>query len=925
MKTTLKYNTIETFQRQPAWKTFIDTIVDNCNGLYDDTLTAFAESDTDMMSEFTDFDDEHNNPKELGLYELINNRYILTADETRNQNKTYYKKATDNATEPLYSLFDYINTNTPSVLQENISLNGLLRTLSLYGCKIKDIELKDSVLPHTYKTKRNVEEVGYLWGFESGNIGEDYQAHAIVDNDEDQEIGVTIVGGGDLPDKYKYKYEYIEDIYGYNQKHPVISVCRVKEVKSYYRFVRKTESQYGHGDDTNIGILPACFYIGKDNMSSSSIEIYTDLIYKATHEDNSGIIRCSDNDFNYTIDPTTWVISVTPSGGTPTPLTEILSKCYNRSNSLISRWVYVDNIEETAFVLNDRAKGDLVIENSRVVYNESTATKYYENLSFSSSNEDEIKKVVFDGQSNTTIGRTNVEDWSTPDTKLYYIYDLTDSENERTDSQWVVMDEVEEYFNISLPYLKNQLFADESALKAQPLFLYENNNKVSMCGNLLESVGGVDDPSTADIEYDDYEIEKYNKSLLNTTYTATDNIGSSHAALNRITGISYGDYYYKWEQYNGNGTFNQDVYTVYDFSRLVNSETDKNSLSYFFNGEKLNWFIDQADESYTNNEEKLIDGYVFKNTHRHEFFETMYFNHFIKVYPIVEDKDMDYEYPVVTTKLYCDNLELVEFGDIVPYIVSYDRAGDIEEGTDDDVLYNDLDCSTFSRILSYNKRTHLIIVDGDAPVIFENINKPKYVVVAYQKASPFNKISDLYITAPNENIKELTKGILKNYINQNCNLWIKNDMGEGVGRNLLQYSDRILSNPNYTDNRNYINMWIRLVPSTESTSPNIELVANQEISSTGKKVYTFTISEDTHGYNCLWLRHSGGTSDYSIFFELYEKVSIGDTLTLSFEVEGCNPTVINGLMVKNFKLERGSAATDWSVAPEEIPYEQIKN
>lgn len=834
MKTTLKYNTIETFQRQPAWKTFIDTIVDGCSGLYDDTLTDFAESDTDVMSVYTDFDEQHNNPKELGLYEFVDNRYILTADETQKQNKTYYKKTTDNALQPLYSLFDYINSNTPSVLQENISLNGLLRTLSLYGCKIQDIELKDSVLPHTYKTKRDVEEIGYMWGYEVGNLSYDFETQAIVDSVGGQDVGVTLVSGGETPDKYKYKYEYIKDIYGYNQKHPVITISRVKEVKSYHQFVRKTESEYG--ENKNINLLPACFYIGEDGMiySSSQIEIYTNLIYKASHKDNSGIIRCEDKDFNYTIDGD-GVINVTPSGGTPTPLETILRNCYNHISSSTKRWIYIDDIKETAYILNDKAKDDLLVD-GRIFYNYNedghlTDRKYYENISFSLSNNDKITKVIFDtGQPASAIGREK-EYWTTQDTKKYYIYTLKGAESEEQDSKWVVMDDVEEYFSISLPYLKNQLFADESTLKAQPLFLYENNKKVSMCGNFIEAIGGIDDPQTPDIEFDDYEIEKYNKSLLNTTYSATDNIGSSHAALNKVTGISYGDYYNKWEQYNGNGTFNQDVYTVLDFTKVIKSQTDRNTLSYFFNGEKLNYFIDQADDSYTNNEEKIIDGYVFRNTHKQEFFETMYFNHFIKVYPIVEDKDMDYEYPVETTKLYCDNLELVEFGNIVPYIVSYDRTGAIEEGDSDETIYNDLDCSTFSRILSYNKRTHLIIVDSETPVIFESIKKPKYVVVAYQNASPFNKISDLNIVVP-DSVKDTVTSLLENYKNYNYKLNLYTDKEYKIE----SYSNELQKLYFNRDNKA---KWVMLGTYDNNYTGNITLKAIFKIQGQGQGIYEY--------------------------------------------------------------------------------------
>ena len=108
--------------------------------------------------------------------------------------------------------------------------------------------------------------------------------------------------------------------------------------------------------------------------------------------------------------------------------------------------------------------------------------------------------------------------------------------------------------------------------------------------------------------------------------------------------------------------------------------------------------------------------------------------------------DEETDSPCSTMKLYCDNLELVMFGDIVPYIVSYDRIGEQPESGSEEVL-NDLDCSIFSRIVSYNKNTHLLTVNN--PVFFENSSTPKHVVVAYQNASPFNRINSLDITSPN--------------------------------------------------------------------------------------------------------------------------------------------------------------------------------
>ena len=149
--------------------------------------------------------------------------------------------------------------------------------------------------------------------------------------------------------------------------------------------------------------------------------------------------------------------------------------------------------------------------------------------------------------------------------------------------------------------------------------------------------------------------------------------------------------------------------------------------------------------------------YVFKNAHTREYFETMYFNHFIKVYPIDAVQDGN---TYKTNKLYCENFDLVSFKDIVPYVVSYKRKG-----------VDNLDNSIFSRIVSYNKHTHLITVDSN--VYFKNTSGAEYVVVAYQNTSPFNKINKLSVVAPTDKIKNIVKPVLSDFSNQNCTFEIK--------------------------------------------------------------------------------------------------------------------------------------------------------
>ena len=894
MKTTLKYNTIETFQRQSAWKKFIETLVDSCNGLFDGWVSAVGESDTDSMSEYTSFQQD-DSPKELGLYEYISGKYILTADETVRQGKTYYKKSFSNDIQPQYPLLDYVNTNTPAVLKENISLKGLLRTLSLYGCKIQSVDFYKSQLPHTFKETDNIGEVGSIYGsYTEGGVTYDEPIQAIVDGNSGQDVTTTIDD----------ENQYISNLYGYNQKHPLFTYTRVKGLKNFVWYEKKTDAEYKEehpaiGDNpTGLDILPNNIYVDyyvNSIINDSNISYTT---YKADNNNSSIVLITNElDDIWRRMTGVPYQITHTHDGR-KLNLYNILRYCYKKREGLQSKIVENDNA--TDFIINDKGEEDL-IDNGYIKYNQADSEMVYE-LSFSYN--ENVSLTLFTKKLNANNNPITV---TMSDEKTYYVY--TDS---FVYQEWCFMNKAEDYFNISLPYLKNQLFADECTIKAQPLFLYNEwrggspypTKMVSMCANTIDSTikGGVGKIT--------YEVEKYEKLKISTEIDIKNNVNDWSAIkyVNEIVDVYDGSYFYKWEQYDADGNYVKDVYTALNFENCVEGEI--NPLAYFFDGGRNIYRIYEGVEDYTNNQRKVIDGYVYINTFKQEYFEAMYFNHFIKVSPIDWETDGN---TIKATKLYCDNLELVKFGDIVPYVVSYDRKGELKSSNE----YNDIDCAIFSKIMSYNKRTHLLIVDK--PVYFNQYNEStesvptKYVVVAYENASPFNKISDLFITAPNESVKELVKPILSDFVSQNCNLWIGN-----TAKNLLKYSTQTFTNYNAVDNRDYIYMMFRLVSSSNSTNNYVSIIPTERIDTTGKKTYTFTMPE-TNGYNWLWLRHSGGNKDFSIFFELNEKVNVGDKYTLSFDVDGYNPSVIYGLMVKNFKLEKG----DTTQTPNE-PYEPIK-
>ena len=149
--------------------------------------------------------------------------------------------------------------------------------------------------------------------------------------------------------------------------------------------------------------------------------------------------------------------------------------------------------------------------------------------------------------------------------------------------------------------------------------------------------------------------------------------------------------------------------------------------------------------------------------------ETMYFNHFVKVYPICDGSEvLDEGGMVGVTKMYCDCLELMQYGDSVPYIVSYDRKGVRGKDVYGHEGFEDLDCSVFARIMSYNPNTHLLVVNN--VIWFENENTPKYVVVAYQNLSPFMRPQKLTIITPNEGVKKTVEPLIEEFKNGLCDI-----------------------------------------------------------------------------------------------------------------------------------------------------------
>lgn len=736
MKTTLKYNTIETLQEQPAWKLFIDTIVDGCNHLFDSNLVSDVNATADNDSATVSID-------ELRLFD----KYITEIyDSLTPSQKTMYADIYSryNTTEVQYddmqakhAVLNYLNDIMHLNIKENISLRGLLRTLSLYDCKIKDIKMKDAVLPHTFKVQ-GYRKNSALYGFHTTNRTYDYETRGIKPENASGTYTSEYETGNVEADCTEYlidenyfeedtRYKYIYNLYGYNQKHPMISVSDIKEVRSFVEF-EKTDSVSTH---------PNYIYIETTDVvlgDNDTYNVLTSTAFESPDNKDSGIMFFTN-----------------PNSGSIDNF--LHNNNYSLSETSVDKWISITDEDsymyESSFILNDNDSIDLIKENKRIKYNsEEYSLLQYKNVRFSLSKDSSVEILTFDkvieNDNPKILGLKTIEEidssYNEDIQKRYYIY--KDSVYGR---EWIVLDNIKRYFNTPVTYLKSQLFSDECTLKAQPLFLYEHTDsgddikEVSLCANFINTRGGVGKIS--------YEIEKYDIHNPTSTFVASNNVQESDPTANIVKAISYGDYFYKWEKYgfsqvNGKTFFYKDMYTAVNYDKAIANDP----MNFFFDGAGDYQHVDDEALDFNNNNEKLFNNgseELYNNTFKEEYIETMYFNHFVKVYPVLDEPTDNI---CSTTKLYCENLELVMFGNIVPFIVSYDRIGEQPEEGSEEIL-NDIDCSVFSKILSYNKHTHLITVNN--PLCFENAYKPKYVVVAYQNASPFNNISSLDITSPN--------------------------------------------------------------------------------------------------------------------------------------------------------------------------------
>ena len=146
---------------------------------------------------------------------------------------------------------------------------------------------------------------------------------------------------------------------------------------------------------------------------------------------------------------------------------------------------------------------------------------------------------------------------------------------------------------------------------------------------------------------------------------------------------------------------------------------------------------------------------------------------------------------------------------------------------------------------------------------------------------------------------------------------ILNEKIEVGGRNLfIGSTDTHLVNASVTDTKTTTMLYFWTTPGKSYTGYK-SFGPTKTYSTVGHFTETFTAANDALNYFCI--KHNGSTHDFTVYFDVPEDgIKAGETLTMSFDIVGFNPSVANGLDIKNFKLERGDKATDWTPAPEDV-------
>ena len=715
MKTTLYNNTIESLQTDPSWKAFIDALVDDCHIVNDENLLAETENGLILLS---DSEDD------------LQAKYATLS----------FKK-------------DLMRMN----ITDNISLTSFLRMLSLYGAKIREVN-KPLSLPHTYLVQSSEKDDG-VWGYKKTDITDDHKANVFDpdDNTNSLDVYASIPNQSDNYYEEDTRYKYIYDIYGYNQKESVLYYSELNYVKDFYKF-------------TNSKISDCNFYVSAEDIISIDsldnewyITFQTDYpkIWYDKNTSGSDKLYEAYSDFMEVVKQDEQLNKMTLVQALRACLTPVVE---NNNFVIERRFIsYADNdyaALDTYVILFDN-KPDDVYKDGIIKYNhDDYRLDTYVDVRCINKKTGTIESFDFTCTQQYINGLNN--------NKLY-IYEVGPNlikmviENKAPKNFTGL-------FNKSI-LIDEPIYSDECGLKVQPVFVYPNKYsdsvKYSVCGNFNEVVGGLNKPSYQ-ILVDTHKIKSESVSFSNNLTTYEYRIPTS---------ISYGDYYRIFYLFNSDenkeqGEFIEECYSNDDFTAVGNTiEFFSKNTAYKY---KIESYSSRTRTLVLTNTSSLYREYkILEATNKTKKIETMYFNHIVKVYPIYNGLLNDENPTIETTTMYCDNLELVQYGDCIPYLVSYVRKGELKEDAQSDKDIADLDCSVFAKIICYNKHTHVITVNN--PIVFQDANTPRHLVVAYQNLSPFNRPESITVTVDSEPIKSIVSDLSQAYNNDSCKINIYTD------------------------------------------------------------------------------------------------------------------------------------------------------
>lgn len=123
----------------------------------------------------------------------------------------------------------------------------------------------------------------------------------------------------------------------------------------------------------------------------------------------------------------------------------------------------------------------------------------------------------------------------------------------------------------------------------------------------------------------------------------------------------------------------------------------------------------------------------------------------------------------------------------------------------------------------------------------------------------------------------------------------------------VEYRNGVYTNKN-TDSKTffeaYIDYW--------NDDGFINSYADEMFSADAKGKYSIT-GKIIEGCTKIRLKHNGTTEDITFFVTQisYFGLEVGDTFTISMDVDGYNASVVGGLVVKNIQIEKGTQATPY--------------